>query len=233
MVDKWLRLNYHLCLSLSCQDQSRLGSMFMRDRVIFFDLGGVILDFDHGIWADKLSRLCGLSRQEVWDFVLGNIHFPFEQGVLSEQEFCDKAQTALGLTCSWVELEAIYSEIFTLRHDTEQLIWDLKASGIRMGLISNTNPFHWKYCYKTYPILKELATYTLSHEIKIAKPDAGIYLAAARSFGVEPDRCVFVDDLEANARGASDVGMAGIRFVSAKQVRRELVELGFSIPGDH
>ena len=205
----------------------------MKDRVIFFDLGGVILDFDHGIWAEKLSYLCGRPKQDVADFVLGSIHFPFEQGVLSEQEFCSRAIGVLGLDCSCSELEAIYSEIFTLRHDTERLIGELKASGIRMGLISNTNPFHWRYCYKTYQILGHLEKYILSHEVRITKPDAGIYLAAARAFGVEPQRCVFIDDLEANAEGAANVGMTGIRFVSAVQVRLELVNLGIFSPEGH
>ena len=43
------------------------------------------------------------------------------------------------------------------------------------------------------------------------KPQPEIYLLAAERLGVEPEACVFVDDLRENCEGAEAVGMTAIR----------------------
>src|SRR5438876_696441 len=50
----------------------------------------------------------------------------------------------------------------------------------------------------------------LSGREGVRKPEAAIYLLAADRLRVEPDRCVFVDDMPANVDGAKAVGMAGV-----------------------
>lgn len=57
------------------------------------------------------------------------------------------------------------------------------------------------------------------------KPEPGIYLHAARLLGLEPQQCVFVDDLPSNVRGAAAVGMVGVRHVTAEQTIAELEAL--------
>lgn len=44
------------------------------------------------------------------------------------------------------------------------------------------------------------------------KPDPGPYHAAADALGIAPDRCLFVDDLGVNCRGAESAGMAAQWF---------------------
>ncbi|HLF69741.1 MAG TPA: HAD-IA family hydrolase, partial [Actinomycetota bacterium] len=45
-------------------------------------------------------------------------------------------------------------------------------------------------------------------------PDPPIYTHTCRELGLEPGRCVFVDDLLANVEGAQAVGMKGIHHTS-------------------
>ena len=58
------------------------------------------------------------------------------------------------------------------------------------------------------------------------KPQAGIYLAAAKNVNAPPERCLFIDDLEVNVEGARAVGMQGIRFETVKLLTDRLTELG-------
>ena len=61
-----------------------------------------------------------------------------------------------------------------------------------------------------------------SSEVRVMKPDAGIYLLAAEQVGVPAAACLFVDDRAANVRGALAVGMAGCRFTSTARLEATL-----------
>lgn len=65
-----------------------------------------------------------------------------------------------------------------------------------------------------------------SARLGLAKPDSTIYERAAELLGLPPAACVFIDDQAANAKAAEAVGMAGITFESAEQLRAEFVRLG-------
>ena len=47
--------------------------------------------------------------------------------------------------------------------------------------------------------------------------------------GLEASQSVFVDDIEAYARGATDFGMKGIHFQSAEQLREDLRKIGLRV----
>ena len=47
----------------------------------------------------------------------------------------------------------------------------------------------------------------------------------ARRLGVEPARCIVVDDLAANVRGAVAAGMTGVHHVALERTMQELAAL--------
>ncbi|WP_086828432.1 HAD-IA family hydrolase [Allokutzneria sp. NRRL B-24872] len=65
----------------------------------------------------------------------------------------------------------------------------------------------------------------LSGEVGIAKPDERIYRLVADRLGVETERCVFVDDLAGNVRGAAAAGMVGVHHTSVAATITELEAL--------
>ena len=73
----------------------------------------------------------------------------------------------------------------------------------------------------------------ISAEVGLHKPQPEIYLLASKRLGVEPERCVFVDDLRENCAGAEAVGMTAIlhRDVAATVARLEEL-LGFTRPAE-
>lgn len=65
----------------------------------------------------------------------------------------------------------------------------------------------------------------LSGEVGLRKPDPAIYLLAAQRLGVAPQRCLVVDDLSRNVRGAVAAGMTGVLHETLEQTVSELEAL--------
>ena len=55
------------------------------------------------------------------------------------------------------------------------------------------------------------------------KPDPAVFRFVVDKIGVEPERCLFVDDNEANCRVAEAEGLLVHRFKAADGLRRRLV----------
>ena len=60
----------------------------------------------------------------------------------------------------------------------------------------------------------------------LRKPEAAIYKRALDILGKPAERVLFIDDRPENVAGAVSVGMKGIVFKGAGELRDELVELG-------
>ena len=88
----------------------------------------------------------------------------------------------------------------------------LRAHGIRTGLISNS----WgPGAYERDRFGQLFDAVLISGEVGTRKPEPEIYRLAAQRLGVEPEECVFADDLLQNVEGARAAGMEGIVHRSA------------------
>jgi putative hydrolase of the HAD superfamily len=61
-----------------------------------------------------------------------------------------------------------------------------------------------------------------SAKIGLRKPDPRIYQMMIEALGVDPKRCVYLDDLGVNLKPAREMGMITIKVVSAPQAIEEL-----------
>jgi putative hydrolase of the HAD superfamily len=59
-------------------------------------------------------------------------------------------------------------------------------------------------------------------KVGLRKPDPRIYRMMVEALGVDPKRCVYLDDLGANLKPARDMGMTTIKVVNAPQAIAEL-----------
>jgi epoxide hydrolase-like predicted phosphatase len=98
------------------------------------------------------------------------------------------------------------------------VVRDLRRGGIKTALVSNS----WGFSYPRETLGDLFDELVISGEVGIRKPDPEIYLLAARTLGVPPGACVFVDDLAENIRGAAAVGMIGVHHVVPEDTIGEL-----------
>jgi glucose-1-phosphatase len=197
-------------------------------EVILYDLGNVILPFNHYQIAEKLSR--SAQRKEfqdpqklfsyLFDLQKGAMN-RFDVGNVSPQEFFQSIKEDLGLSFSFAEFIPIWNDIFVEDQEVSQIILSQKGRW-KLGLLSNTDPLHFDYILSKFPVVKVFDKWILSYEVGFKKPAVEIFHAAIAWASVEPPKILFIDDVKTHVDVAISLGMHGIRFLSAEQLKKEL-----------
>ena len=118
-----------------------------------------------------------------------------------------------------------WCEIFYPMGGMEELFRRVLCS-TTVGLLSDTDPVHWRFLVNEYEFLQLIDSPILSFNTGLLKPNPECYMMAARSIGREPHQCIFIDDIDENVAGAVQVGMKGIRFTGAYALGKELAAYG-------
>jgi FMN phosphatase YigB (HAD superfamily) len=197
-------------------------------EVILYDLGNVILPFNHYQIAEKLSRCA--QRKEFRDpQKLFSYLFDLEKGVMNRfdvgqvfpREFFQSIKENLGLSLSFDEFIPIWNDIFVEDQEVSQIILSQKGRW-RLGLLSNTDPLHFNYILSKFSIVKVFDKWILSYEVGFKKPAVEIFQRAIEWASVEPQKILFIDDVKTHVDIAIFLGMHGIHFISAEQLKKEL-----------
>lgn len=134
-----------------------------------------------------------------------------ETGLITGDEF------AVGLAAAMTERsgidvphERLIERLFAKVELEERMLLAVervRAAGVATGLLSNS----WGregYPRARFPVLFDAVV--ISGEEGLRKPDPRIFLLAAQRLSLEPEDCVFVDDLDRNVDAAEAVGMTGL-----------------------
>jgi putative hydrolase of the HAD superfamily len=198
-------------------------------EVIIYDLGNVILPFNHYQIAEKLSR--SAQRREfqdpqklfsyLFDLEKGIIN-DFDVGKVSPREFFQSIKKNLGLSISFDEFIPIWNDIFIQDQEVSEIILSQKGRW-RLGLLSDTDPLHFHYILSKFPIMNAFDKWILSYEVGLKKPAIEMFQKAIAWASVEPQEILFIDDMKKHVDVAISLGMRGIHFISAKQLKKELM----------
>ncbi|MBS1675261.1 MAG: HAD family phosphatase [Actinobacteria bacterium] len=128
-----------------------------------------------------------------------------------------------------VEAEGLLDRMFAgiqLDEAMFDLVDDLRASGLRTGLLSNS----WGNDYPHERLRASFDHLVISGDVGMRKPQPEIYELALRGLDVEPQSVVFVDDVALNIAAASSLGMRTIHHSSPVTTRALLAAM---VPGLH
>jgi putative hydrolase of the HAD superfamily len=143
-----------------------------------------------------------------------------ETGAVEEEQFEPRFAELLGVAPA-----GLIDRLFAGSGPEQRMLEGVRqarTSGIRTGLVSNS------WGTRRYPreLLAELFDgVVISGEVGIRKPAPEIYALGARSIGVQPRACVFVDDLPFNLTPAAELGMATVLHRTAEETLAELERL--------
>ncbi len=197
-------------------------------EVILFDLGNVILSFNNYQIAEKLSRFSQKKEfqnpKEIFPYLFDleeGVINNFDVGKVSPVEFFQSLKEFFHLSLSFEEFVPIWTDIFVENQEVSKIIRSLKRRW-RLGLLSNTDPLHFNYILSKFPIMGTFDKWILSYEVGFKKPAVQIFQKAIEWVSVEPRRILFIDDIKKHVEVAVSLGMQGIHFVSASQLKEEL-----------
>ena len=93
--------------------------------------------------------------------------------------------------------------------DTEEILRELHARGIRAGVVSNIAT-DLRPLFTRHGLAKYVTSFTLSFEVGAVKPDARIWSAALTALDATPDTTLMVGDHPASDGGAAAVGITSL-----------------------
>jgi glucose-1-phosphatase len=203
----------------------------MTINAFIFDFGNVVCSFDIRLFYLRAQPYSSLPPDDLHAALKSShgIMRDYETGLLTSEEFFARICTACRLTVSQKEFVAAYTQIFEPIPSTYELIRRLKPR-YKLGLLSNTNEWHFEHGIKPVEVFPLFDTVTLSYEVKAMKPAEKIYRDALGKLGVPPAECVYIDDLEENVLAAQELGMQGFLFRTGEELRSSLKRLGVEIP---
>lgn len=193
---------------------------------IIFDLGRVVLDFDHHLITQRLSKISEYNEARLFDFVFSSgLEESFDKGKMSPRNFFKEIFKILNVSIDFEGFKLIWNDIFFPPKDGMVKLLNELKEGYRLYLLSNTNILHFEYCRDKYKILEVFEEYILSYELGVRKPDPRIYLEALKRSDSNPDSCIYIDDIKEFTEAATKVGIKGIHFTSVEELQKRLIEM--------
>ncbi len=203
--------------------------MDSRIKVIVFDLGRVLIDFDHRLAAEKIARLTGKTSREIFDlFFDSRLIQSFEQGAVSAEDFFASVSRILGLQISFDQFLPIWNGIFFFSEENKAVYALGRSLRNRypLALLSNINVLHLDYLKLNFPVFDIFRDIFASCQMGCIKPEPKIYLRVIESLGVLPEEIFYVDDRQELIDQAGKLGIRAFVFKTAVQLKRDLASCG-------
>ena len=177
---------------------------------VIFDLDGVLVDSETiwdaarralvdehgGTWADGATRaMMGMSSLEWSQYLHDTLGVPLSPSDISADVVA--------------RVDASYQQDLPLLPDAREAVQVL-AESWPLGLASSSNRAIIERFLDASGLRASFTVSVSSEEVERGKPAPDVYLEAARQLGVDPRRCVAVEDSTAGIRAAVAAGMATV-----------------------
>ena len=195
---------------------------------IAFDLGNVLIPFDHMKACRALGSTYSLDPHYIYECIFKcGIAQAFDLGNLSPSDFTQECSNVLNVNLNEKELVDAWSDIFSPDPAMEKLVEEL-ADHADLCLISNTNYWHYNLILRDFPFVENFPRRLLSYKIHKMKPDPEVFRLAL-SWAQCGQTNIFIDDIEENVKSAASVGFSAIHFSGIMPLRESLRRLGVKL----
>jgi 2-haloacid dehalogenase len=193
-------------------------------RVVVFDLGGVLIDWDPRHLYRKL-----IADEVEMERFLAEICTPEWNGrqdagrtfaeAVAELVARHPAQRPLieAYHVRWPEMVAGAID------DAVAILEELKTRGHELHALTNWSTETFALTRPRFAFLGWFETILVSAEEGLIKPDPAIFRLLLKRIGRPAGACVFIDDSRKNVDAAAALGFDAIHFRGADALRRELV----------
>lgn len=203
-----------------------------RIEMVISDFGGVLttpLFEAFASFQDQVGippKSFGLAMKEITDRGDPNPLFELECGRITEAEFqkqlAEALEPILGHRPQIESFGQLLFEALDPNPGMLDLIREVRRDGIRTALLTN-NVKEWEATWRSMlPVDELFETVVDSAFVNCRKPDPRIYQLTLERVQLEPEQCIFIDDMEINIDAANELGIHGVHFRETAQARAEV-----------
>ncbi len=188
-------------------------------RNLIFDLGNVLISFSPSDYLKKKNY-----PEQVRNIIMNDIFHSEEwrkldEGIITIGEAIDSISRKSTLNREEIAL------IFNLRIDimfpldgNVRLLPALKKRGFSVYYLSNFHLDTFEVVRNDYFFFRHFDGGVVSAEVKMAKPDIGIYKLLLGKYALNPSECLFIDDVEINIQSAAEAGMKVLNTYGSENI---------------
>ena len=193
-------------------------------KLIIFDIGGVIIDYDEDYYIRYISRKLGLNEQTfaktmnplIVRMEYGRITTEYAESVLSKKFHIPE------LDLEWL---AAYKRLSRLNKPVAALIARLMKHH-RLVLLSNISASRYIESKRLFLDGIKHGKMFASCYLHMRKPERRLYLYVLKATHTKPEDAIFIDNMKENVDGARKAGIASIRYENYTQIVKELRKRG-------
>ena len=194
---------------------------------IIFDYGKVLVDYSLSYLYDSYFD----DKEEMqWFFdhvVNADFHHRLDMGVPTAECVAD-LQSKFP---QYAEQLAAYDTYYMRLLGDEmpgmrELLGDLRQHGLRLYGLTNWGIEKFSIVRRHYAIFQLLDGEVVSGVEHVVKPNPRIFQILLDRYGLSADQCLFTDDRADNVKGARAMGMQGVVFENAVQLRKAIERHG-------
>ena len=195
---------------------------------IIFDLSEVIISGYHGV-EKILEQQYAILEEEFkkQKFLKYEYFLELMRGNLSEEEYLEELLELLKRTNWNISIEQLKTAIRQNLNQpvpgTMEIVKELKAKGNYQLILLSDHTREWmEYIEENNKDLKIFDKKIFSYDIGAVKSDEQTFKTVLEKAAIVADETLFIDDYEKNVKNAETVGIHGIVFENAEQLRKIL-----------
>jgi len=197
---------------------------------VIFDYGMVLSNPADPAFHHELVQIFGAPAEdferEYWAF-----RHAYDSGEFDGAGYWSRCAQAAGVTLTDDQVRQLIATDIRMWSSLNRVMVDwaiaIGKSGLKTGILSNI-PFEIADVFKEIDWVKGFTHNTWSCYLRLAKPDPAIYHHVVDALEVRPEEALFLDDRQENVLSAEAVGLQGIIFRDARQLRGELEARGLA-----
>ena len=154
----------------------------------------------------------------------------FEKGQITALEYYEHLTSKLSVSWTYEQFKAgwVYVNI-GVNPEMFGLLQFLRTK-YKLYVLSNTNELHAQNITQRFPeVFSCFNSVYFSQDLHDRKPSVEIYKKTLNAIALDPQKVIFIDDLEKNIVSAQTLGIHGIQMFSVSQVKDDLKRLGILI----
>ncbi len=201
--------------------------MTANDKVIVFDLGGVLIDWDPRYLYRKL-----FDDEPAMDRFLAEVT---TNEWNAQQDAGRRWEDAVALLSAQHPRQAGLISAYWERWEemlagpipgSVEILAELHDTGTELHALTNWSSQTFPIARERYDFLDWFGQIVVSGEERVSKPDPRIYEILLERIDRSASDCVYIDDAPRNVATAADLGFTAIHFANPDQLRRDLGKLG-------